>query len=169
MKPTPSRRSALRLSDVRGAVQLAADATVEVSHVVEGVHQSVLRTIGLGQSRALSGFVYGGVRGVAHWLGRGASRLLAELESYRSAELSADSHADLLPESPRREAVLAVLNGVMGDRLIETASPLATQMQLRCAGEQAAMPVPRQSPVRSKILVFIHGLCMNEQAWRHRH
>ena len=160
MNKLPRARSSLRLSDVRGAVALAADAAIGVSHIVEGVHQSVLRTIGIGQSGALSGLVYGSVRGVANWLGRGAGHLLAELESYRSADPSGD-----LSESPRREAVLAVLNGVMGDRLAETSSPLATPMQLRRAQDQAAASVPAPA-VSGKLLVFIHGLCMNERGWR---
>ena len=36
----------LRASDIRGVVQLAAQATVGVSRIAEGVHQSVWSTLG---------------------------------------------------------------------------------------------------------------------------
>lgn len=58
------------------------------------------------------------------WVGAGMDRALAQL-------------TPLVPDDtpgPRREAVLAVLNGVLGDRLSETGNPLAFQMALRQGG-----------------------------------
>jgi len=53
-KPPPSRSTGparalrqLRPSDLRGVARLATQATASISHVAEGVHQSVLGTMGL--------------------------------------------------------------------------------------------------------------------------
>lgn len=73
-------------------------------------------------------------------------------------------------ESPQREAVLAALNGVMGDRLAESGNPFATQMSLRLQGtvlDWQAMPA--KTAVTGEVLVLIHGLCMNELQWPTQH
>ncbi len=71
--------------------------------------------------------------------------------------------------SQEREAVLAVLNGLMGDYLASTGNPLAIPMRLRRNGrpltlERKALSsaVPRP---RDKLLVLVHGLCMNDLEW----
>jgi len=72
--------------------------------------------------------------------------------------------------SPEREAVLAALNGVLGDHLAKTANPLAIRMALRRGGR--ALPLQREALAAAlpdageKLLVLIHGLCMNDLQWR---
>lgn len=72
--------------------------------------------------------------------------------------------------APLFERLRAVLNGVLGDRLLAAANPLAITMELRRdgkpleptrAGIAAAIP-----DAGSKVLVLIHGLCMNELSWQ---
>jgi pimeloyl-ACP methyl ester carboxylesterase len=78
------------------------------------------------------------------------------------------------PSSPEREAVLAALNGVLGDYLQETGNPLAITIHLRRNGrplaiEKAALTAELCDEPRSakcdKLLVLVHGLCMNDQHW----
>lgn len=167
--PPNSSLARLRLSDLRGMVQLATQATVGVANVSEGVHRSVWRTLGLpggaapGRTRGLTGLVYRGVRGVARVAGRGADLVLAGLERL------AIPGDDPEPPSPQREAILAALNGVIGDRLLATGSPFATPMTLRYRGEaldwQALPPMPEAT---GKIVLLIHGLCMNDLQWQSR-
>ena len=68
-----------------------------------------------------------------------------------------------------REAVLAVVNGVLGDHLSETGNPLAIQMQLRQDGhplapERRALRALRPKAGR-KLLVLVHGSCLNDRSW----
>ncbi len=163
----PSRH--LQLSDLRAATQLASQATVGVLRITEGVHQAVWRTLGApggaqpGQTRGLTGLVYRAVEGGAQLLGQGAQGLLARLEPLLA---SADAQA---PGSPQREAVLAALNGVMGDRLAASHNPLATPMTLRWRGEALhwqALPPGMEAAVTGKVLLLIHGLCMNDLQWQ---
>ena len=45
--PSKPARKHLRASDLRGVVQLAAQATTGASRIAEGVHQSVWSTLGV--------------------------------------------------------------------------------------------------------------------------
>ncbi len=69
-----------------------------------------------------------------------------------------------------REAVLAALNGVLGDHLAESRNPLAIEMCLRHDGqpldlERAALERAIARPT-GRILLLVHGLCMNDLQWR---
>ncbi len=150
-------------------VQLATQATVGVTDLTEGVHQSVWRTLGApegaapGRTRGLTGLVYQGVRSIARLTGRGADVVLEGLQRL------APAGDDPEPPSPQREAILAALNGVIGDRLLATGSPFATPMTVRYRGEvldwEALPPMPE---VTGKVVLLIHGLCMNDLQWQAR-
>lgn len=156
-----------RTSDMRGAVKLAADAAAGVSRIAEGVHQSVWSVLGVPGGKTaqrtggLTGLIYASVRGVAQLLGKGVDTLLATLQPLLD---SADAAP---PDSPQREAVLAALNGVMGDRLAAGHNPLATPMTLRFDG--AALDwqtLPPDFRPSGKVMLLVHGLCMNALQWQ---
>jgi len=71
---------------------------------------------------------------------------------------------------PRGRLALAAANGIAGDLLEERGSPLALPTTLRRDGrdlpaEPAALAAafPRATP---RLVVYVHGLCEDEQAWR---
>ena len=153
----------MNISDMRGIVKLAAQATSGVTRIVEGVHRSVWRTMGFpggkapGKTHGISGLVYKTVHGITGLTGKSADTMMAGLQQlFQSAESET-------PGTPRREAILAILNGVMGDRLVEDNSPFAIPMSLRYR-EQALsrQSPPPQADVSSKVLLLIHGLCMDD-------
>lgn len=167
-KPTPKKPLRhLRASDLRGVAHLATQATLGVTRIAEEVHQSVWRTLGVpggkaaGQTRGLTGLVYQSVRAVTQLVGKGLDVALGKLQPLLA------SVEDNAPGTPEREAVLAILNGVLGDRLAASHSPLATPMTLRYRDVpltwQTLPPIPHAS---GKILLLIHGLCMNDLQWR---
>ena len=157
----------LRASDLRGVARLAAQATISVSRVAEGVHQSVLGTLGLpggaqpGQARGLTGLVYQSVRGVTRLVDAGLQAGLARLEPFFEAEA---------PPSGvqwEREAVLAALNGVMGDRLQNDGNPLCIRMGWYQHGLPLDLPtLAARGAATGKLLVLVHGLCMNDLQWQ---
>ena len=170
-KPIPknSPLKHLRASDARAVAQLATLATTGVVNIAEGVHQSVWQTLGAsggqapGQTGGLTGLVYLSLRGVTRLVGKGLDALLLRLQPV----FDAADHA--LPETPQREAVLAALNGVLGDRLAESHSPLTTLMTLRHDGAPLDwQALPSGLNVTRKVLVLIHGLCMNDLQWQTR-
>ncbi len=156
----------LRSSDLRAVVQLATQATAGVTRIAEGVHQSVLDSLGIpggktpGQTGGITGLVYKSVHGVTRLVGKSVDTLLARLQP------ALDAAEDAQAGSPQRAAVLAALNGVMGDHLLEVHSPFATPMTLRYQGAalnwQALPPMPQAT---GRVLLLIHGLCMNDLQW----
>ena len=155
----------LRVTDLRGVARLATQATTGVTHITEGVHQSVLGTMGLpggkevGRTRGLTGLVYQGVRGITRLVDVSLQAALLRLEPF----LERGANAAL---SPEREAVLSALNGVMGDRLAEDGNPLALTMELRQQGRVIDLAALRASgQATGKVLLLVHGLCMNDLQW----
>ncbi|MBE0473923.1 alpha/beta hydrolase [Rhodoferax sp.] len=160
----------LRASDLRALALLATEATAAVTRMAEGVHQSVWRTLGAPsgatpeQARGLTGLIYQSITGVTQHVGHGVAAALTRLEPLlQRLEAPGD-------ESFERAAVLAALNGVMGDRLQAAGNPLATPMTPRLHNKvfDKAAP-PDASRVTGKVLIVIHGLCMNERQWASRH
>jgi len=137
--------------ELRGASRLVVDATKRVTDVVEGMHQTIASgpdVLGRpleGPTRVITKLVYGSIRGITHAVGAGIDAILGQL-------------APLLGESapgPERAAMLAVVNGVVGDYLVETKNPLAIEMQLRV----------EKGHETGKLLVLVHGSCMNDLQW----
>ena len=169
MTDTPRRAKPLkhlRASDAAAIAKLATQATLGVTHMAEGVHQAVWRTLGASrgktptQTGGLTGLIYKTVRGITQGVGKGIDLALNQLQPlFDKADLAA-------PETPEREAVLAALNGVLGDHLAASRNPLATQMTLRYQGRALnANAMPNDSQVTGKVLLLIHGLCMNDLQW----
>ncbi len=161
----------LSVAEIRGIAQLVAEATGGVTDIVEGVHQSVASTVGFsdspvpGRTRGVTGLVYRSIRGITTFVGIVVDSVLAWFQP------SSESTATMGIASSGREAVLAALNGVMGDRLAASNNPLAASMTLRCRGnalERGETPDLREATT-GKVLLMIHGLCMNDLQWNAQH
>lgn len=156
----------LRPSDLRAVAQLATQATRGVATMAEGVHQAVWSTMGVAgagkaKTRGITGFVYRTVHGVTELVGKGLEVAFTKLEPLL------ESLVDAPPDTPEREAVLAALNGVLGDQLEQSHNPLATPMTLRYQGQVLnlnALP-PAIPGATGKVLLLVHGLCMNDLQW----
>jgi hypothetical protein len=158
-----TRTTHLHPADLRGFARLATQATAGLADLVEAMHHTIARPGGRGQppgrTRGLTGLVYKSVRGVTRLVGGGMDVLLAQLKPTLAGRAS----------SPQREAVLAALNGVMGDYLVASDNPLAIPMRLRRDGrplvlETAALAaaIPHGG---GKLAVLAHGLCLNDRQW----
>lgn len=166
-KPTSTKKG---LSDMRGIAQLATQATMSVTRIAEGVHRSVQDGIGIpgaaedGLTRGLTGMVYRSVHDGSKLVGQGIDAALSKLEPlFESAE-------DAQPGTPQREAILAALNGVMGDKLLATKNPFTTTMSLRYRQEALNwQDLPSMPEVTGKVLLLIHGACMNDLQWTRQH
>ncbi|MEI8030253.1 MAG: alpha/beta hydrolase [Comamonadaceae bacterium] len=160
----------LRAVDLRAVAQLATQATAGVARMAEGVHQSVWGSMGVpggnkqGTTRGLTGLIYQSVLGVTQLVGKGLDVAFARLQPLLE-RIEGEP-----PETPEREAVLAALNGVLGDRLLSSHNPLATPMTLRYQGQALDWQVlPNMPEASGKVLLLIHGLCMNDLQWHTKH
>lgn len=156
-----------RPDDLRAANLLLVDAIRGATDLADAVHASVLgwprRLVGLSPRPAtggIAGLAYASVRGIARMVGSGV-------------DLALRAH----PAKPRgdapdawREALVAALNGVIGDHLLATGNPLAIAPSLRKDGrvltlqrDSLAIAFPAAC---GRLLVMVHGLCMNDLQWR---
>jgi pimeloyl-ACP methyl ester carboxylesterase len=160
----PTKPAALSLSDVLGLGQLAADAAHGLTGVVEHMHTSILDTPGLaplaqGLTGGVTRLVYGGVRGAFRLTGKGLG----------GAAALVGLNPDLQPVSRGREIALAILNGVVGDHLADTANPLALNMRFRRDGRPLTLEKQALAEAfpdaTGKLAVLLHGLCMSDLQW----
>jgi hypothetical protein len=138
------------LAAVEGVIDL-----VETLHVkITGRAQAGGRTVGI------SGFAYRRARASTAVLSRWFDVLLARPVSESDERLS----------SAEREAVVAALNGTMGDYLAGSGNPLAIQMRLRRNG--APLLLKKQALAAAlpeaggRLLILVHGLCRSDLQWR---
>lgn len=143
--------------------RLAVDATLGVVDVVEGLHHTIARrsaAVGpgpAGRTTGITGFVYRAVRGTTRLTGHGVDALMRHLTPPAG------------PSPPARDALLAALNGAWGDHLQAAGNPLALPMTLRHQGQD--LPLQRAELARAlpqatgRLLVLVHGLCMNDRQW----
>jgi pimeloyl-ACP methyl ester carboxylesterase len=162
------------LNTVRGTTALAIQAVKGITDLVEEMHGAIsglaLPLAGKNAkpktTRGVTGLVYKSVRGITGAVGWGMDRGLAVAQlpvvskalSPAMKQLSAT--LKLKSAEPYRETVRAAANGVLGDTLAVTNNPLAIQMQFRQHGQVLKSP-----PKSGKILILVHGLCMNDLQW----
>ena len=159
------RKTRARTADLRGVNRLTIAGIAGVVDLVEAMHQQIAGVPGLratprrDRTSGITRLVYRSIHGVIGLVGHGLDALLAQFEP-------------LLGERstwPGREALLAALNGVLGDYLAASNNPLAITMQLRRGG--AALPAEREPLAAAipeaggKLLVLLHGLCMSDLQW----
>ena len=157
-----TKKTRSHIDELRGATRLAVEATRGITALVEKMHVTIASGPALlGQplatpARLATGAVYASIHGITQLVGTGLDVALAQLAPL--VETSAPGR--------QRDVVLAVLNGVLGDYLHETANPLAIAMQVRHAGAavelapdalRAAIP-----DATSRIVLLIHGSCMTD-------
>ena len=169
---TPDSRSLKsvgdRAADLRGAVQLAAEGTVETARLVEAIHAGVLSTLipdcfrknrhandrrSPRRTRGLTGWIYRTVRRIARLSGRGATAALRGIERAKGPAQP--------PSSDARRRVRSILNGVLGDHLAATDNPLARSFSLRTP-EGTRLD---EATAGESLIVFVHGLCLDDRAW----
>ncbi|CAN5462755.1 permease [soil metagenome] len=143
----------LVLGTIRGVHAAVAARVFDVlpmSEVPQAVHDR------------LAGMVYGictaGLRGT----GQVAGAVARATRSRRGPEL--------LDDSPRWRTTHAIINGLIGDELTATDSPLAIRMAIR----QGLHDVPLTADAlathfpdaRGRVAVLVHGLMESDEAWR---
>lgn len=154
------------VTDLRGVSRMVVDAISGSVGLVEAMHANIARkptrlagaTVG-GALTGATALVYRSIRSVTRAVGGG-------IELALNAVAPALGHIE---SSPAREAVIAALNGVLGDYLAETANPLAVTMHLRREGKplvltREGLAAQIQVP-SSKVLILVHGLCRNDRCW----
>lgn len=148
--------------DLSGISQLSTEAVYGLTAIIEAIHTTIFR---LGfvdrnktlRKRGISGFVYRVVRLVTVLSGTSLNYLFRKLQNYVAEQES----------SHKREMLISILNGVLGDFLNEQKNPLTIAMQFRINGHTIDEKILAQKLNSSgnKLLLVIHGHCMNDLQW----
>lgn len=152
-------------SKLQGISRLVTDATIEVTDLVEDMHNRIVHPPFLPSTPIqhlitnIAGITYKNIRWSTRLIGSLADKVLGQFASV-SAKIKTTED---------RETMRAVLNGVIGDYLEETDNPLQISMQFRNQGE--AIKLNKKSiekiypSVNGKILLMVHGSCNSDIQW----
>lgn len=145
-----------------GLAQLATVGVVEVTDIVEAIHREViLRPLGRFNKnhlsnwpRGITGRIYGTIRRIMLMVG---NNLAAVLRTYK--HFSTQKSVQPLPDSLKK--LVNVLNGVMGDHLVNDRNPLAIPMRLYTKDGS-----PPKTILSGRVAILCHGLCMSHLSWQ---
>ena len=169
--PAPSASVRNLAKDLQGASRLAIEAVNGVTDISESLHSAIHRLGGLlgkarqpDRTRGITGLVYNNVRTITGIVGKSIEFPLEQLANMIESS----------PASANREAIIAALNGVLGDHLDAEKNPLAIPMQFRIAGAKVSHSQIQAliSKAPHRLVLCIHGLCMNDLQWtreQHNH
>lgn len=150
-----SKTSCNRPKDIQAAGKVTVDAIVGVTDIVEAMHHTI---INLGRvpsktdplrTKGITGMVYKNIRSITKIVGKGLDVSLNQLSA-----LIGESDS-----SPGREAILAVLNGVLGDYLMASENQLAIPMRFRREGKPLTTAEIAEMIQKSdgRIAIMVHG------------
>lgn len=152
-------KASVHPADLLGFGRLAIDGTAHLTGLIEEIHSNIAGAPAPGPAGPITDLVYDSILAITGLVGGGIDAILAPLIPMLKEPGS----------TIERDAVLAALNGAMGDYLAATNNPLAIPMRLRRKGrpltlQRSALATAIPHPTR-KLLLLVHGLCMNDRQW----
>jgi pimeloyl-ACP methyl ester carboxylesterase len=152
-------------SDLQGITNLIVDVTIGVTNLVEAMHKQVVHPSFLPSTTiqklitSIASITYKNIRWSTLFIGSSIYKMLKKLTPAIGK----------IKDSDKKEIILSVLNGVIGDYLEEKENPLKITMQFRYQSKTLAIDpksIKAAYPkVNGKILLMIHGSCMNDLQW----
>ena len=143
--------------------RLTMEAITGLTDLVEAVHHTITSLSAVRgasqqhQTKGVTGMVYRNIRATTELVGKGLDPLLDAVSALLDEQTTSPSH----------EALLAALNGVLGDHLVARNNGLAIPMQFRRDGKAMDQSSLCQAVQQSKgrLVILVHGLCMNDSQW----
>ena len=159
-------------SKLQGITHLIVDATIGVTDLVEDMQKQIVHPSFLPSTRIqklitiIAGITYKNIRWSTLFIGKNLHKILEQLTPA----------IDKIKASDKKEIILSVLNGIIGDYLEEKENPLKIEMQFRYQSKSFLLDpktIKATYPnVNGKILLMLHGSCMNDIQWtrkKHNH
>ena len=152
-------------SELQGITHLLVDATIGITDLVEDMQKQIVHPSFLPSTpiqkliTTIAGITYQNIRWGTLFIGKSLHKILEQLTPAIGQ----------IKASDKKEIILSVLNGVIGDYLEEKENPLKIEMQFRYRlksilldGNYLKETYPN---VNGKILLMLHGSCMNDIQW----
>jgi pimeloyl-ACP methyl ester carboxylesterase len=161
----------MRSDEVRALGTLAGGAAASIASQARDVHTSVSRRVFglLGPAASATRVIHDQVTDHAYSSARALTGALVSGPAYAYGRTRRDD-SPALEANLRARLALGALNGAFGDMLERTDNPLAMPMTIRHRGQaldwdQDSLAAAIAEP-RSRVAIFLHGLCETEDAWR---
>lgn len=152
-------------SDLQGVTRLVTDATIGITEVVQAMHNRIVHPPFLPSTPIqhlitnIANITYKNIKWTTKFIGNNTDKALGIFVAANKNAKTTD----------KNEALRAVLNGVIGDHLEKTDNPLKINMQFRFQGKVISLDkksiLKTYPKVNGKILLMIHGSCMNDIQW----
>ncbi len=159
------RKALIHFDELRGVTHLINDSVVHITHIAEELLHRIVHPPFLPSTpvqRLISGIsslTFRSIRFGSKSISRGLNRALHPVQAVIQTGMAQE----------KKEALLSIVNGVMGDHLQHSGNPLSIPMQIRYQGQALKLDadsISRAYPeLNGKILFLIHGLCMNDHHW----
>ena len=152
-------------TELQGLTHLIMDATVGITDIVEAAHKQVVHppflpsTIIQKLITNIASISYQNIKWSTLFIGKSLHKILEQLSPVIGK----------IKDSHKKEAILSVLNGVIGDYLEEKENPLKITMQFRHKSKSIKLDSENiravYPKINGKILLMVHGSCMNDIQW----
>ena len=159
-------------SELQGISHLLVDATIGITDLVEDMHKQIVHPSFLPSTliqkliTTIAGITYQNIRWSTLFIGKSLHKILEQLTPAIGQ----------IKASDKKEIILSVLNGVIGDYLEEKENPLKIEMQFRYRLKSLLLdPKSLKATypnINGKIILMLHGSCMNDIQWtrkKHNH
>lgn len=152
-------------SSLQSVNKLLTDAIVSLVNIVEAMHRNINPISKFSPFSAYTGSngitssVYKTIKGFTELIGSGLDVPLEAIQKLVNEKITLSN----------RETTVSALNGVLGDYLARQKSPLAIEMKLKSTTEELSDNCVSNllEQFDGKILVMVHGLCMNHTQWKY--
>ena len=149
------------MSEAQALVRLGMEEVASAPQGLKAFHLAIAQRVfdGVGPAArpvqlvhdTVSGAVYGGLGAATRFGGRALEAAIGR------------RYTQLLSESPRGAAVIAIVNGLIGDTLEEERNELRQPIAIRTCGVPVGVDAFAQPT--SRVAVFLHGLMETEFSW----
>lgn len=153
------------LGDLAG--EAAAGATKQIHELHTGIAGRVWHRVG--PAALPVKLAHDAIARRAYNAASGLTRAVVRAGAH-AASAAQSPDAPSIERTPAGRVVLSALNGAFGDTLVRRRNPLALRMAVRRHGrdlELSAAELRTAYPnAKSRLAVFVHGLCETDDAWK---
>ena len=154
-----------KASELQGINHLIVDATIGVTDLVEAMHKQIVHPPLLPSTSVqnlitkIANITFKNIRWSTLFVGKTLDKTLGLLNPALGN----------LKSSDKKDFILSILNGVIGDYLAEKENPLEIEMHFVHQSKKITIDKKSiknsYSNISGKIILMVHGSCMNANLW----
>ena len=160
--------------EIRSLADLAGEGTRILTNLVRDMHSGIAgRVFGaIGPVSKPVEVVHNTTAALTYYAVDRAIRASLHGAGELAAEACSSDEDDAVESRPAAAGLIAALNGIYGDELVNRGNGFALTMQIRDRGkpvEMKAAAIAAAFPkATGRIVVFVHGWCLTERCWWRR-